>query len=95
MNSTTTSAGELRLALDDISLRENVRELDSAHVDNLAQSIALRGVLVPLIVRPVDAGYELVAGHHRLAACRSLGLSDVPVVVREREGSSAGTAMQG
>jgi ParB/RepB/Spo0J family partition protein len=95
MTSTTaTSAGELRLALDDISVRDNVRELDSAHVENLAQSIALRGVLVPLIVRPVDAGYELVAGYHRIAACRLLDLPDVPVVVREHEGSSADSAAE-
>jgi ParB/RepB/Spo0J family partition protein len=93
-STTTTSAGELRLALDDISVRENVRELDTAHVENLAQSIALRGVLVPLIVRPVDAGYELVAGYHRIAACRLLDLPDVPVVVRDHEGSSADSAAE-
>jgi ParB/RepB/Spo0J family partition protein len=93
-STTTTSAGELRLALDDISVRENVRELDSAHVESLAQSIALRGVLVPLIVRPVDAGYELVAGYHRIAACRLLDLPDVPVVVRDHEGSSADSAAE-
>jgi ParB/RepB/Spo0J family partition protein len=91
-STTTTSAGELRLALDDISVRDNVRELDTAHVKSLAQSIALRGVLVPLIVRPVDTGYELVAGYHRIAACRLLDLPDVPVVVRDHEGSSADSA---
>jgi ParB/RepB/Spo0J family partition protein len=92
---TTTSAGELRLALDEISVRDNVRELDLEHVDNLAQSIALRGVLVPLIVRATDnAGWELVAGYHRIAACRKLDLPDVPAVVREREGSSADSAAE-
>jgi ParB family chromosome partitioning protein len=94
MSSPTTFGGELRLALDDISVRENVRELDSAHVQSLAQSIALRGVLVPLIVRPVDGGYELVAGYHRIAACRLLDLPDVPVVVRDHEGSSADSAAE-
>ena len=84
----TPASGELRLALAEILVRENVRDLDDAHVDNLAQSIALRGLLVPLIVRPTDAGYELVAGYHRLAACRKIDLPDVPVVVREREGSA-------
>lgn len=44
------ASDELRLALNEIRVRGNVRELDSEHVDNLAQSIALRG----LIVRPVD-----------------------------------------
>lgn len=90
----TPVTGELRLALDEILVRENVRELDVAHVDNLAQSIALRGLLVPLIVRPTEAGYELVAGYHRLAACRKLDLPDAPVVVRDKEGSSADSAAE-
>ena len=88
------AAGERRLALDDIRLRENVRGLDEAHVDSLAQSIALRGLLVPLIVRPVGDGYELVAGYHRLAACRKLDLPDAPVVVRDQEDSSADSAAE-
>ena len=90
----TPVTGELRLALDEILVRENVRELDAAHVDNLAQSIALRGLLVPLIVRPTEAGYELVAGYHRMAACRKLDLPDAPVVVRDKEGSSADSAAE-
>ena len=88
------ATGERRLALDDIRLRENVRGLDEAHVDSLAQSIALRGLLVPLIVRPIGDGYELVAGYHRLAACRKLDLPDAPVVVRDQEGSSADSAAE-
>ena len=94
MATSTPVTGELRLALDEIVVRENVRELDDAHVDNLAQSIALRGLLVPLIVRPTDAGYELVAGYHRMAACRKLDLPDAPVVVRDKEGSSADSAAE-
>jgi ParB/RepB/Spo0J family partition protein len=85
---------ELRLALDEIVVRENVRDLDDEHVDNLARSIALRGLLVPLIVRPTQAGYELVAGYHRMAACRKLDLPDAPVVVRDKEGSSADSAAE-
>ena len=94
MATSTPVTGELRLALDEILVRENVRDLDEAHVDNLAQSIALRGLLVPLIVRPTDAGYELVAGYHRMAACRKLDLPDAAVVVREKEGSSADSAAE-
>ena len=94
MATSTPVTGELRLALDEILVRDNVRDLDDAHVDNLAQSIALRGLLVPLIVRPTDAGYELVAGYHRMAACRKLDLLDAPVVVRDKEGSSADSAAE-
>jgi hypothetical protein len=65
--STTPASGELRLALDDILVGENVvRDLDEAHVDNLAQSIA-GGLLVPLIVRPVDAGRQAQSEDRSLA----------------------------
>ena len=94
MTTSTSTSGDLRLALDEIRVRENVRELDIEHVDALAQSIALRGLLVPLIVRAIDGAYELVAGYHRIAACRKLGLDDAPVVVREHEGSSADCAAE-
>ena len=94
MSSTTPTVGEQHLALDSIRVRDNVRELDPDHVTALAQSIALRGLLVPLIVRPVDDGYELVAGYHRIAACLKLGLTDAAVVVREHEGSSADSAAE-
>jgi ParB family chromosome partitioning protein len=91
---TIPTTGELRLALDDIRVRENVRDLDLVHVDSLAASIALRGMLVPLIVRVVDDGHELVAGYHRIDASRKLGLTDAPVVVRDHEGSSADSAAE-
>ena len=89
---TTPDTGELRLVLDDILVGDNVRDVDQEHVDNLAQSIALRGLLVPLIVRPTAAGYELFPDYQRCHACRRLGLDEVPVVVRDREGSSADSA---
>ncbi len=80
--------GELRLAPNDILVGDNVRDIDQEHVENLAQSIALGGPLVPLIVRPTSAGYELVADYQRCHACRRLDLSDAVVVVRDRDGSS-------
>jgi ParB-like chromosome segregation protein Spo0J len=38
-------------------------------------------MLVPLVVHDDGDGFELVAGFHRIAAARSLGLADVPVVI--------------
>jgi ParB family chromosome partitioning protein len=54
-----------------------------AAIDELADSIRQKGMLQPLLVRPVAGGYELIAGERRLRAARRLGLEHVPVMVRE------------
>jgi len=81
-----------RIALDEIRVPENVRALDDAHVRALAGSIKLQGMLVPVVVRGDGDGVELVAGFHRIGAARSLGLAEVPVVVRDVVGHPADQA---
>jgi ParB/RepB/Spo0J family partition protein len=83
-----------RVALDDIRVPENVRALDDAHVQALAGSLKLQGMLVPVVVRDDGNGFELVAGFHRIAAARSLGLADVPVVVRDVDTEDADRAVE-
>ncbi len=51
-------------------------------VEELAASIVDRGVLQPIVVRPADDGYELVAGERRWRAAMAAGLQVVPAVVR-------------
>lgn len=51
--------------------------------DELVASVRTHGVLVPILVRPVKSGYELVAGHRRLAAARAAGLAVISAVARE------------
>lgn len=51
-------------------------------VEELAASIVDRGVLQPIVVRPVHDGYELVAGERRWRAAMAAGLQVVPAVVR-------------
>src|SRR5215211_7108147 len=91
--STMQESGQ-RIALDLIRVPDNVRSLDEAHVQALAGSIALQGVLVPLVVRPDGEAFELVAGFHRLAAARSLELTEVPVVVRDADTEEADRAVE-
>lgn len=83
-----------RAALDSIDVGENSRALDDAHVEALSSSIALRGLIVPLVVRPDGERFVLVAGHHRYAACRKLGLDEVEVTIREQDGTSADSAAE-
>ncbi|KMY66883.1 hypothetical protein AAU61_12950 [Desulfocarbo indianensis] len=58
------------------------RVYDQAALQALSDSIAQHGVLQPLVVRPVDGGYQLIAGERRLRASQMAGLNAVPVVVR-------------
>jgi ParB family chromosome partitioning protein len=66
--------------------RQPRRRFDEAAIAELAESIASRGVLQPIVVRPLpDGAYELVAGERRLRAARSAKLEEIPALVRETE----------
>ena len=56
---------------------------DDEAMDALCESIALYGVLSPLLARPVGEGYEIISGHRRRAAALRLGLDKLPVLVRD------------
>jgi ParB family chromosome partitioning protein len=60
----------------------------------LAGSIALQGMLVPLVVRAEGERFELVAGFHRIAAAHKLGLTEVPVVLRDAASEDADRAVE-
>lgn len=62
---------------------------DESALEELAQSIAARGVLQPILVRPVDSGFELVAGERRWRAAQRAGLHSVPAIVREIDDSAS------
>lgn len=49
----------------------------------LVHSIREFGVLQPIVVRPLGAGYELIMGERRLRASKEAGLVSIPAVVRE------------
>jgi len=60
------------------------RDFDGESLLALSESIKSRGVLQPLVVRPLPGGsYELIAGERRLRAAKLAGLERVPALVRE------------
>lgn len=59
------------------------RTFDEAAIAELAGSVAEKGVLQPIVVRPVDGGFEVVAGERRYRAAQRAGLSTIPAVVRQ------------
>ena len=56
--------------------------INIVHLNDLADSIKQVGLLEPLVVRPVDDGYEVVVGERRYRASQQAGLKTVPCVVR-------------
>ncbi len=60
------------------------RDFDEKDLEDLAASIREKGVIQPLILRPVPSGgYEIVAGERRWRAAQRAGLHDLPAVIRE------------
>jgi ParB family chromosome partitioning protein len=52
-------------------------------LEDLARSIASNGILQPILVRPADGAYEIIAGERRWRAAQKAGLHRVPVLVKE------------
>ena len=52
-------------------------------IDALVASIKLHGVIQPIVVRPLEKGYEIVAGERRWRASREAGLKEIPCIIKE------------
>src|ERR671922_1310534 len=57
--------------------------------DTLINSIREHGLLQPILIRPVGHGFEIVAGHRRFKACRSLRWRFIPCKLREMSDKQA------
>lgn len=91
-NSTEDAKSAVKLNINDIEPKRDQprKNFDETALSELADSIALHGVIQPLLVRPIsDGGYQLIAGERRWRASRLAGLTEVPVVIREMTDSEA------
>ena len=60
------------------------RIVEESALEELAHSVRARGIVQPIVVRPLGSGsYEIVAGERRWRAAQMAGLDEVPAVVRE------------
>jgi len=57
--------------------------ISPASLNELIDSIREQGILEPLVVAKTPAGYQIIAGERRWRAAKLLGMSKVPVVVKE------------
>ena len=56
---------------------------DSPELADLRASIKEHGLLQPIVIRPLDHGFEIVAGHRRFSACKSLRWRFIPSKIRD------------
>lgn len=55
--------------------------MEDEEMNDLVESILERGVLEPIIVRPFNGKYEIIAGHRRKTACLIAGLGEIPAII--------------
>jgi ParB family chromosome partitioning protein len=65
------------------------RSFDETSLNELAESIRTQGILAPLVVRPVDHHFEIVAGARRYRAAQRAGLETAPVRIVELSDAQA------
>jgi len=65
------------------------RRFDETALATLGESIRKHGILEPIIVRPRDDRFEIVAGERRFQAAVQLGLEEVPVTIRDLDDRTA------
>jgi ParB family chromosome partitioning protein len=63
------------------------RRISDQELKGLSSSIKEKGIIQPLVVRPVSDGYELIVGERRWRAARLAGVQQVPVVVKNLSGA--------
>lgn len=88
-SSTSTSGTLLMCPLKDIAPNpyQPRKSMEKVALNQLANSIAEKGILQPLVVRKKEdeSGYELIAGERRLRAAKIAGLKEVPVLIIEAD----------
>lgn len=86
----------LRIPIDAICPSPfQVREVTEQAIEDLMSSIVdTDGLITPVVVRPIaDGRYELIAGHTRYQACKRLGYTDIPAIVRQFSDQDAARAL--
>jgi len=74
---------EIDLALIRANPNQPRQQFDEVALNELAQSIADKGVLQPILLRPVGEGFEIIAGERRWRAAQKAQLHRIPALVRE------------
>jgi ParB family chromosome partitioning protein len=86
----TIDNGVREIAIADITPHPDQprRHFDDDALSELAESITLRGVLQPIVVRPVGSKFQIVAGERRWRAAQKAHLHQIPAIIRDYDDST-------
>jgi ParB family transcriptional regulator, chromosome partitioning protein len=65
------------------------RHFSEEEIDSLARSVKDKGVLQPIVARPMKGAFEIVAGERRWRAAQRAGIHSVPVIIRDMDDREA------
>lgn len=88
-NPTITPETTLDITLLQPSSVQPRREFNASEIATLSASIKAQGILQPLLVRQVGDIYEIIGGERRWRAAQQVGLTQVPVIIRELDDGRA------
>ncbi|HXG98924.1 MAG TPA: ParB/RepB/Spo0J family partition protein [Sphingomicrobium sp.] len=87
--------GESRLGVREVDVakirphpNQPRRHFDTEALDELARSIAEKGILQPILLRPSGDGYEIIAGERRWRAAQRAQLHQIPAIIRDLDDSA-------
>jgi len=76
---------EIPIDLIDPNRDQPRKRFDEQSMRQLADSILQAGVLQPILLRPVEGRYQIIAGERRWRAARLAGLDTIPAILREED----------
>ena len=76
------------IELSKLTQSQTVRSV-MTNIEDLSSSILQKGLLQPVLVRPMDSYFEIIAGNRRFAACKSLGWKKISCHILECDDRNA------
>lgn len=86
---TSATQEELDITLIAPNPNQPRKDFDPLELNDLAESIKKEGLLQPILVRPTEKGYQIVAGERRWQASKIAGLESVPAKIVEMDDERA------
>ncbi len=85
------SGAVVQIPIDEVTANpmQPRRHFEEAPLQELCASIREQGVIQPILLRPVDGGYQIVAGERRFRAACQAGLRTVPAIIRRMDQAEA------